>query len=193
MNQLLQSHPQSRKPRKKRNKKQKPQPQKANYNEDFPGIDFSTHRMHATVGHRRSSTIRGEGIQLRIPPNAFQRSINISLQGCVSGPFILPDDIQLASPVFLVRCTPQRRFQQQSILTLQHFVHLQNREECEKMVLLTSPQEIQIEDEEGFYWKFSIADQQPHCFPHTSCGEVELTNDHFGFLCFGIRQDKSTY
>ena len=153
--------------------------------EAFPGIDFSSCRSHATVGHR-GRTIRGEGVQLRIPPKAIKRrtSLDISLQGCISGPFSLPEGIQLASPVFLVKCTPQYQFQRELTLTIHHFVLLQNREQCEDMVLLTSP-EMKVEDKDYIYWNFHFSDQPPQCFPHASYGEVELT--HFSFFCFGVR------
>ena len=91
--------------------------------EAFPGIDFSSYRSHRTVNHK-GRTIRGEGVQLRIPPYAIERgtSLSISLQGCISGPFSLPEGIQLASPVFLVTCTPQYQFQRELTLTIHHFV-----------------------------------------------------------------------
>ena len=166
-------------------KKQPPQPYQPNCSEIFPGIDFSSYRSHATVGHK-GSTIRGEGVELRIPPNAIKRgtSLDISLLGCISGPFSLPENTQLASPVFLLTCTPQYQFQREVTLTIHHFVLLQNRQQCKDMVLLTSPQ-MKVEDKDHIYWKFSFCDQQLQCFPHTSYGEVELT--HFSFLCFGIR------
>ena len=151
----------------------------------FPGIEFSSYRSRATVGHR-GHTIRGEGVQLRIPPKAIKRrtSLEISLQGCISGPFSLPEGIQLASPVFLVKCTPQYQFQRELMLTMHHFVLLQNHEQCEDMVLLMSP-ERKVEDKDYIYWKFDFCDQPLQCFPHASYGEVELT--HFSFFCFGIR------
>ena len=152
--------------------------------EAFPGIDFSSYRSHRTVDHR-GHTIRGEGVQLRIPPYAIEEGtfLNISLQGCISGPFCLPEGIQLASPVFLIQCTPQYQFQRELTLTIHHFVLLQNREQYEDMVLLTSP-EMKVEDEDYTYWKLHFSDQLK-CFPRASYGEVELT--HFSFLCFGIR------
>ena len=161
-------------------KKQPPQ----RSDKTFPGIEFSSYRSRATVGHR-GHTIRGEGVQLRIPPKAITRrtSLDISLQGCIGGPFCLPEGIQLASPVFLVKCTPpQYQFQRELTLTIHHFVLLQNREQCEDMVLLTSP-ERKVEDKD--YWKFDFCDQPLQCFPCASYGEVELT--HFSFFCFGIR------
>ena len=159
--------------------------QPSQHSEVYPGIDFSSHRSRAMVGHK-GSTIRGEGVQLRIPPNAIKRgtSLDISLHGCISGPFSLPENTQLASPVFLVTCTPPYQFQREVTLTMHHFVQLQNREQCRDMVLLSSPQ-MKMEDEDFAYWKFSFCDQRLQCFPHTSYGEVELT--HFSFLCFGIR------
>jgi hypothetical protein len=153
----------------------------------FPGIEFSSYRKHVMVGHK-GRTIRGEGVQLRIPPKAIEIGtyLDMSLQGCISGPFCLPEGIQLASPVFLVKCTPQYQFQKELTLTIHHFVLLQNREQCKDMVLLTSP-EMKVEDKDYIYWKLDHFHDQPlaQCSPYASYGEVELT--HFSFLCFGIR------
>jgi hypothetical protein len=167
--------------------KQNPRPYQSNCCEDFPGIEFSSHRSQAVVGHK-SSTIRGNGIQLMLAPNLMRRyPVDISLQGCISGSFVLPEGVQLASPVFLVTCTPRCSFQQRIALLLNHFIHFQNHEQCKDMVLLTSPDK-KIEDKDYVCWKFNISDQQPWCRPHVSYGKVQLAHSLSGFICFGIRQ-----
>ena len=56
-------------------------------------------------------------------------------------------------------------------------MHLQTHEQCNDVVLLTSPQmKVEDLDEDYVYWKFTISDEQPQRFPHTSYGEVELTH-----------------
>ena len=138
-----------------------------------------------TIG-KKGGVIRGEGIQLRVPPNAIgrQQSRTISLRACIDGPFQLPEDVHLASPVFLVTCTPHYDFQREVALTLHHFVQLISCEECDMMVLLTSPQ-TPTRDKHGSHWRFEVSDKQPRCFQNITFGEVELT--HFSFVCFGIR------
>jgi hypothetical protein len=137
----------------------------------------------------KGGIIRGEGIQLRIPPNAIGPRQNsrttISLRACIDGPFQLPNDVHLASPVFLVTCAPFVNFHREVTLTLHHFVQLTSREECERMVFLTSPQTPAVDK----HWRFEISETQPLCFQNFTYGEVEVT--HFSFVCFGIRISRS--
>ena len=148
---------------------------------DYPGIEFSAYYSTVAVS-KKGGVIRGEGIQLRIPPNATgKQSRTISLRACIDGPFQLPEDVHLASPVFLVTCTPSNNFYREVTLTLHHFVQLISREECERMVLLTSPHTPAVDK----HWRFEISEKQPLCFQNFTHGEVEVT--HFSFMCFGIR------
>ena len=150
---------------------------------DYPGIEFSAYYSNVTIGDR-GGVIRGEGIQLRIPPNAIGRhkSRTISLRACIDGPFQLPEGVHLASPVFLVTCTPSGNFYREVTLTVHHFVRLTTHEECEMMVLLTSPQ-TPTRDKRGQHWRFEISDKQPRCFENLTHGEVDVT--HFSLMCFG--------
>lgn len=152
---------------------------------EYPGIEFSAYCSTMTIGSK-GGVIRGEGIQLRVPPNAIGRgkSRKISLRACIDGPFQLPEDVHLASPVFLVTCTSHGNLQRETTLTLHHFIQLTSHKECDMMVLLTSPQ-TPTRDEHGTCWRFEISDKQPRCFQNFTQGEVAVT--HFSFMCFGIR------
>jgi hypothetical protein len=140
---------------------------------DYPGIEFSAYYSSVMVGNK-GGVIRGEGIQLRIPPKATgrQRSRTISLRACIDGPFQLPEDVHLASPVFLVTCTPSGNFDREVTLTLHHFVQLTSHEECERMVFLTSLQTPAVDK----HWRFEISKTQPLCFQNFTHGEVEVTH-----------------
>ena len=89
---------------------------------EYPGIEFSTYYSNMTVGNK-GGIIRGEGIQLRIPPKAISKrqSRTMSLQGCIDGPFQLPEDVHLTS---LITCSPHGHFQHEVTLTLHHLVQL---------------------------------------------------------------------
>lgn len=157
----------------------------------FASIQFSSHCSKITVGHR-GATIRGEGVQLRVPLNAIKKgcTTNISVQGCLNGPFKLPENVELISPIFLIICEPYLDFQHDATLTIHHFANLQSQEECNKVVLLTSPETPTV-DEDGLHiWEFHEheCDQQPQCFPKFTHGEVLLK--HFSFECFGIRRSR---
>ena len=154
----------------------------------FSTIQFSPHCVKETVGYR-GATIRGEGVQLRIPPNAIKKGCTmcVSIQGCLNGPFKLPDNVELISPIFLITCEPHLDFQHNTTLTIHHFANLHSYDECKETILLTSPQ-IPTVDEDRHVWKFHVGDQRPHCFPKFTHGEVLLR--HFSFECFGIRRTR---
>ena len=147
---------------------------------EYQGIEFSAYYSTMTVGNK-GGVIRGEGIQLNA--TGKRQSRIISLRGCIDGTFQLPEDVHLASPVFLITCSRHGHFQREITLTLHHFVQLTSHEECKMMVLLTSPQ-TSTRDKHGQHWRFEISDEEPRCFPNLTHGEVELT--HFSFMCFGI-------
>ena len=66
---------------------------------DEERIEFSTYKSSSYVGHE-GVTLKGEGIQLKIPCNAIKRSnhAHICLQACTSGPFSPPDGVELVNP-----------------------------------------------------------------------------------------------
>lgn len=155
----------------------------------FSSIQFSSHCSKTTVGHR-GATIRGEGVQLRIPPNSIKKgyTTNISVRGCLNGPFKLPESVELISPIFQITCEPHIDFQCNITLTIHHFANLQSEEECKNIILLTSP-EAPTEDEDGQQiWELRECEchQQPQCFPKFTHGEVSLK--HFSFECFGMKK-----
>lgn len=120
---------------------------------DFPGIVFSKHCARRTVGND-GATIKGEGIQLEVPKNALVPgdSIEIELHGCLGGPFILPEDVVLVSPVY--RLAPPCAFREDVVLTIEHFGVLESPEDCDEIVFITSPTKPRIRDQA--YWKFCV-------------------------------------
>lgn len=126
------------------------------FNPDFPGVVFSKHCAEKVVDSK-GGTVIGEGIQLDIPENAIVSgdSVEIALQGCLGGPFLLPSDIILASPVY--RIAPPCAFRQEVVLTIEHFAQLELARDCEDMVFITSPTKPKIR--KTAQWKFRISEQ----------------------------------
>ena len=154
----------------------------------FPGVIFSTYYSKTEVNHYRGTSIKGQGIEVNISPDAIKEDCDIFIYGCIDGPFEVPEDICAASPVFLISCTHPSSFEDTITLKLKHFIHFHDwsYEDCSAaMVLLTSP-DVPLRDAEGeHYWRFNIDEHSMlQCSPNTMIGEVHIK--HFSFLCLGI-------
>lgn len=154
----------------------------ADFNPEFPGIAFSKSCAEKVVGSN-GATVIGEGISLTVPQYAIQPgdSVPIALQACLDGPFILPDDTVLVSPVY--RIAPPCVFHQDVTLTIEHFAELETIEDCNEIVFITSPTKPKIRPhKEEAYWKFRILDTKPECTPKSQRGNIHLRHFCLGAL-----------
>ena len=151
---------------------------------EFPGIKFSNYYTKQVVTSM-GNIIKGEGIELQIPGRAIEKGclIEFTVQGCIEGPFELPDGVSLASPVFLIR--PHYEFQKKVTLLMDAFISLESPEETKELVFLTSPGKPKI-DKDGPHWKFAINDIMPQSTEDNSRIMVEVTQ--FCLVCSGIRR-----
>ena len=78
------------------------------------------------------------GVTVDIPPGAVSEraTIDVSIRPCLSGPFEIPDGIDLASPLHLVG--PAFKFTQEIKLSLQHFINLKAPDGCKEMTFLSA-------------------------------------------------------
>ena len=78
------------------------------------------------------------GIKINIPPGAISEDklITVSVQPCLSGPFELPEDYELASPIYAI--SPELEFNKDVKLFMAHFADLQNEDDCKNMTFLTT-------------------------------------------------------
>ena len=150
---------------------------------DFPGIKFSNYYTKQVVTSM-GNIIKGEGIELQIPGRAIKKghSIEFMIQGCIEGPFELPDNISLATPVFLIK--PHYKFQKAVTLLVDAFISLQS---CKELVFLTSPVKPRV-DKGRAHWDFIINETVPQITDDDSRIMVEV--EQFCLLCFGIRRGK---
>lgn len=150
---------------------------------DFPGIKFSNYYTKQVVTSM-GNIIKGDGIELQIPGRAVKKghSIEFMIQGCIEGPFELPDNVSLATPVFLIK--PHYKFQKAVTLLVDAFISLHS---CKELVFLTSPVKPQV-DKGGAHWDFVINETVPQITDDDSRIMVEV--EEFCLLCFGIRRGK---
>ena len=78
------------------------------------------------------------GIKIIIPPGAIPKGkpITVSVRPCLSGPFELPEDYELASPVYAI--SPGLEFNKDVELLMAHFADLQSEDDCKNMTFLTT-------------------------------------------------------
>ena len=148
---------------------------------EFPGIKFSNYYTKKVVSSR-GDIIRGEGIELQIPGRAIRRgeSVEFIIQGCIYGPFELPDDVSLASPVYVI--TPHYEFQREVTLLLDSLIQLQCVDS--DLVFLTSPANPEI-DQDCSRWKFKISEVKPK---YMTKSRVSLELTQLCLLCFCVRR-----
>ena len=160
------------------------------HSQEFPGIKFSNYYTKERVTFR-GGVVKGEGIELQIPGHAIDRddSVEFTVQGCIDGPFELPDDVSFASPVFVV--TPHYEFQKEVTIGIDTFVDLQSYQDWKDMVFLTSPAKPKIDGALGPYWEFKVNDERPQCIRKSSFVRVQVK--HLCLLCFGIRRRGECY
>lgn len=79
------------------------------------------------------------GVTIDIPPGAVseQAAVDVFVHPSLSGPFEIPDGIDLASPLYLVG--PAFKFTREIKLSLQHFINLKTSEDCKEMTFLSAP------------------------------------------------------
>ena len=153
---------------------------------DFPGIKFSNYYTKQVVTSM-GNIIKGEGIELRIPGRAIKKghSIEFVIQACIEGPFELPDNISLATPVFLIK--PHYEFQKAVTLLMDAFISLESRDQ---LVFLTSPAKPQV-DKDGLHWDFTINEAMPQITDDNCRIVVEVAR--FCLLCFGIKRGELNF
>ena len=150
----------------------------------YQGIKFSDYCTKQTITFN-GGMIKGEGVELQILGRAIERgkSIEFSVQGCIDGPFELPEDVSFASPVYLI--SPHYQFQREVTLSADIFINLQSIEDCKALIFLTSPTKPAI-GEDGLYWKFQVSGNMPQCTRRSRRVRVQVKQ--FCLFCFGIRR-----
>ena len=99
------------------------------------GICFLGDPFKGSVG-RDGAVLSFPGVTLSIPPGAVTRDVDIFIWPCLSGPFLLPDGYELASPPYLIY--PHIEFEKEVELKLEHFMNLESKEDCEEMTFISA-------------------------------------------------------
>ena len=125
------------------------------------------------------------GIMIDIPRDAITNEGSITVQPCLSGPFILPEDHKLVSPMFFV--STNAKFAKPVALSLAHHAKLLTEEDCEEMSFVFSSMESHLQRDQPTYHFKPVSGGRFR--PHSLIGTLSLHH----FCAGGItRTGKST-
>ncbi|CAI8035378.1 hypothetical protein GBAR_LOCUS19862, partial [Geodia barretti] len=157
------------------------------YDDRYPGIRFfgNPRKQTVTVAGAHISWREEIGVEFVIPPGAVpaDRELELSVWPCCDGPFSLPDDCELASPVFLV--SPSFEFSRDISLTMSHFSNLETGDDCEEMFFLSAP--ATSHTRERPVYRFRVLGEGDFK-PHQNDGRILLT--HFCTITTGRKRKK---
>ena len=85
-------------------------------------------------------TCSSYGIVVKIPPDTIPQSekVVLQIQSCL-GNFVLPEGIRMASPAYLLTSTAAIQLNREIEVSIVHFIHLEDEEDCSDMCLITAP------------------------------------------------------
>ena len=110
------------------------------------------------------------GIMIEIPRDAVTNEGSITVQPCLSGPFILPEDHELVSPVFIISTTA--KFAKPVSLSLAHHAKLSTEDDCEEMIFVFSSLRPHLQRDQPMYRFKPVAGGSFR--PHSLIGTISL-------------------
>ena len=127
------------------------------------------------------------GIEFVIPTGAIPEGeqVNLSVWPCTAGPFSLPEEYELASPVYQIN--PAYEFLHDITMTVHHFFSLTTAEQCDNMAFLSSPKVPYFVEQKSVY-KFKVL-SKGNFLPSQSYGSVSL--GHFCNVSVGRKRKRS--
>ena len=104
-----------------------------------PGICFFSDAVTKTVDPIGAQLSWSDcGVTIFVPPGAVPKHqcMQITVHPCFSGPYILPDEYEFASLVYLI--SSKCDFQKCVHLSIEHCIHLSDEEDCSLMVFVSA-------------------------------------------------------
>ena len=116
------------------------------------------------------------GISISIPRQPFGvsvDSVDLLIRPCLSGPFILPEGYELASPVYVIEPSQQGVLQKPCTVRIQHYISLQNERDCDGMTFISAKIAPQTRWFGPYDFKEVKSSKQTFT-PNSQVGEIEL-------------------
>ena len=108
----------------------------------FPGILFSNGAKRVTVTAKEQTIdLREVGILLTIPKDALSSAdppLEVLVQPCFSGPFQVPENLELVSPIYIVKPSKEVVFRKEVMVKIWHHANLETEQDCEEMKFLSA-------------------------------------------------------
>ena len=84
-------------------------------------------------------TVEGAGIKLHIPKDAIPpgETCTITVHASVHGPSV-QSNVYLVTPVFHIKCVPERQFNKEIKVTIEHFTTLETQSDVDDLVYMVS-------------------------------------------------------
>ncbi len=124
--------------------------------DSLPGVLVSegVTKLNVTPLESCVDLLRESGFSLSFPQDSLSSSdppLEVSIQPCFSGPFELPDNIELVSPAYVIKHSRKVNFIKDVTLKIRHYANLQTDEDCKDMVFLTASSSPKFRDSNPVY------------------------------------------
>lgn len=111
-------------------------------NPSYPRILFSDGIKRETITTaKKKIDLEEAGITLSIPENALSSTdppLHLAIQPCFSGPFEVPQNVELVSPAYIVKPSRKVSFRKEVLVKIWHHANLESEKDCEDMVFLSA-------------------------------------------------------
>ena len=116
------------------------------------------------------------GLSLSLPERLLS---NLAIRPCLSGPFVLPDGYEPASPIYSIKSRVE--IQRSVAVRIHHYASLQNETDCKEMAFVSASTEPQSIESGSAEYAFKLIENSAVKFrPNSLIGEIELS--HFSWF-----------
>ena len=132
------------------------------------------------------------GIRIDIPEGTISpdESVDLLIQPCFSGSFEIPEDMEPASPAYLIETSEQIVLKKPLMMKMQHSVKLQTEEDCKNVVFLRASSNPEYRGSNPVYVFKEVEDVRGTFTIENQFGEVALTNFSWWRVFFRKRRIK---
>ena len=161
----------------------------------YPGISFldGAKRENVTM-KEKTIDLKDVGLSLSIPKDVLPSTdppLQLEIQPCFSGPFSIPQDIELVSPPYIVNPSRKVNFQKEVLVTIWHHANLETANDCEDMVFLSASTSPQYKEGNPVYTFREIRKVKGSFRPSEKQPVGQIALKHFCTLALGKRKRKN--
>ena len=157
----------------------------------YPGLLFSEGvKKESITSDEKTINLEEVGASLTFPKNSLPSNeppVEVAIQPCFSGSFIMPDDIESMSPAYVIKLNRKVKFKKDVLLKIQHNANLQTEKDCENMVFLSASSTPEYRGSSPVYEFKEITDTKKLFISgqEKPYGEIQL--NHFSIFTTGMK------